>query len=156
MALISPCSLCAVDNCFISINGFSIASTSDDFMALIGMSPKIGNAILSSLDVFFFCVSGFVKCSIDSSHCLVISAKLFIIGRPSVTRSLFDCTSCLALFFSILISLGSIPFATLSLASSDLRLAASKVSGQRRPKPPSAHRTVRTDPYTAPHARLIH
>ena len=30
------------------------------------------------------------------------------------------------------------------------------ISGQRRPKPPSAHRTVRTDPYTAPHARRIH
>jgi hypothetical protein len=30
------------------------------------------------------------------------------------------------------------------------------VSGQRRPQPPSAHRTVRTGPYTAPHARLIH
>jgi Cu/Ag efflux pump CusA len=29
-------------------------------------------------------------------------------------------------------------------------------SGQRRPQPPSAHRTVRTGPYTAPHARLIH
>ena len=29
-------------------------------------------------------------------------------------------------------------------------------SGQRGPKPPSAHRTVRTDPYTAPHARRIH
>jgi hypothetical protein len=32
----------------------------------------------------------------------------------------------------------------------------SGVSGQRRPQPPSAHRTVRTGPYTAPHARLIH
>jgi hypothetical protein len=30
------------------------------------------------------------------------------------------------------------------------------LSGQRRPQPPSAHRTVRTDPYTAPHARLIY
>jgi len=30
------------------------------------------------------------------------------------------------------------------------------VSGQRRPQPPSAHRTVRTGPYTAPHARRIH
>ena len=29
-------------------------------------------------------------------------------------------------------------------------------SGQRRPQPPSAHRTVRTGPYTAPHARRIH
>ena len=27
-------------------------------------------------------------------------------------------------------------------------------SGQRRPQPPSAHRTVRTGPYTAPH--VIH
>jgi len=33
---------------------------------------------------------------------------------------------------------------------------ASARSGQRRPQPPSAHRTVRTGPYTAPHARLIH
>src|SRR5450631_4470318 len=33
---------------------------------------------------------------------------------------------------------------------------ASAVSGQRRPQPPSAHRTVRTGPYTAPHARRIH
>jgi putative transposase len=30
------------------------------------------------------------------------------------------------------------------------------LSGQRRPQPPSAHRTVRTGPYTAPHARRIH
>ena len=30
------------------------------------------------------------------------------------------------------------------------------LSGQRRPQPPSAHRTVRTDPYTAPHVRRIH
>jgi hypothetical protein len=29
-------------------------------------------------------------------------------------------------------------------------------SGQRGPQPPSAHRTVRTGPYTAPHARRIH
>ena len=28
-------------------------------------------------------------------------------------------------------------------------------SGQRRPQPPSAHRTVRTGPYTAPHASRI-
>lgn len=28
--------------------------------------------------------------------------------------------------------------------------------GQRGPQPPSAHRTVRTGPYTAPHARRIH
>ncbi len=28
-------------------------------------------------------------------------------------------------------------------------------SGQRRPQPPSAHRTVRTGPYTAPHVRQI-
>ena len=29
-------------------------------------------------------------------------------------------------------------------------------SGQREPKLPSAHRTVRTGPYTAPHVTLIH
>jgi len=29
-------------------------------------------------------------------------------------------------------------------------------SGQREPKLPSAHRTVRTGPYTAPQATLIH
>ncbi len=31
-----------------------------------------------------------------------------------------------------------------------------QASGQRGPQPPSAHRTVRTGPYTAPHARRIH
>ncbi len=31
-----------------------------------------------------------------------------------------------------------------------------ETSGQRRPQPPSAHRTVRTGPYTAPHASRIH
>ena len=37
-----------------------------------------------------------------------------------------------------------------------LDVGAALASGQREPELPSAHRTVRTGPYTAPHARRIH
>ena len=45
---------------------------------------------------------------------------------------------------------------TRKVPNQKIHLTVKSVSGQREPQLPSAHRTVRTGPYTAPHARRIH
>jgi hypothetical protein len=83
---------------------------------------------------FFSCVVGLVKCSIEPNHCQAISAKLFIIGRPSALRctySALELANCLICFFA---SLGSMSLAICSRTFSTLRLAASNVMFGYAPK----------------------